>query len=182
MSTFRGTGRASNSARGRVQRIGEVCDVIHVMNLPYAGTVEDDIYIVLSERFSDIFSVSCITGVWPVSVSSTWGADAHGGGLDLDSAAHWTGHQRLDLSESRGWRQKRDGCPPKIPAFFAERVDGVDAKIRQFGDGRVVRGPTHGRPLRRRVAVSGVPHACRRPISNLTASQCSGVRSGSTTL
>ena len=40
-----------------MQRIGQVRDDIHVLNLRYAGTVEDDVYRALSERFGDIFSV-----------------------------------------------------------------------------------------------------------------------------
>jgi hypothetical protein len=43
--------------KGRVQRIGQVRDNIHVLSLRYAGTVEDDVYRALSERFGDIFSV-----------------------------------------------------------------------------------------------------------------------------
>lgn len=43
--------------KGRVQRIGQVRDDIHILNLRYAGTVEDDVYAALSERFGDIFSV-----------------------------------------------------------------------------------------------------------------------------
>jgi superfamily II DNA or RNA helicase len=43
--------------KGRVQRIGQVRDAIHVLNLRYAGTVEDDVYAALSTRFGDIFSV-----------------------------------------------------------------------------------------------------------------------------
>jgi SNF2 family DNA or RNA helicase len=43
--------------KGRVQRIGQVRDNIHVLNLRYAGTVEDDVYSALSARFGDIFSV-----------------------------------------------------------------------------------------------------------------------------
>lgn len=43
--------------KGRVQRIGQVRDDIHVLNLRYAGTVEDDVYAALSDRFGDIFSV-----------------------------------------------------------------------------------------------------------------------------
>ena len=40
--------------KGRVQRIGQVRDNIHVLNLRYAGTVEDDVYSALSARFGDI--------------------------------------------------------------------------------------------------------------------------------
>ncbi|RWK94987.1 MAG: helicase SNF2 [Mesorhizobium sp.] len=43
--------------KGRVQRIGQIRDDVHVLNLRYAGTVEDDVYAALSERFGDIFSV-----------------------------------------------------------------------------------------------------------------------------
>ena len=43
--------------KGRVQRIGQVRDNVHVLNLRYAGTVEDDVYRALSDRFGDIFSV-----------------------------------------------------------------------------------------------------------------------------
>lgn len=43
--------------KGRVQRIGQVRDNVHVLNLRYAGTVEDDVYAALSDRFGDIFSV-----------------------------------------------------------------------------------------------------------------------------
>ena len=40
-----------------MQRIGQVRDDVHVLNLRYAGTVEDDAYAALSDRFGDIFSV-----------------------------------------------------------------------------------------------------------------------------
>ena len=43
--------------KGRVQRLGQWRDTIHVVNLRYAGTVEDDVYTALSERFEDIFAV-----------------------------------------------------------------------------------------------------------------------------
>jgi len=43
--------------KGRVQRIGQVRDEIHVLSLRYAGTVEDDVYRALSDRFGDIFAV-----------------------------------------------------------------------------------------------------------------------------
>jgi superfamily II DNA or RNA helicase len=43
--------------KGRVQRIGQARDNIHVLNLRYAGTVEDDVYAALSQRFGDIFAV-----------------------------------------------------------------------------------------------------------------------------
>jgi hypothetical protein len=43
--------------KGRVHRIGQVRDAIHVLNLRYAGTVEDEVYAALSDRLGDIFSV-----------------------------------------------------------------------------------------------------------------------------
>ncbi len=43
--------------KGRVQRIGQARDDIHVLNLRYAGTVEDDVYAALSDRYGDIFAV-----------------------------------------------------------------------------------------------------------------------------
>jgi Helicase conserved C-terminal domain len=43
--------------KGRIQRIGQARDDVHVLNLRYAGTVEDQVYATLSERFGDIFAV-----------------------------------------------------------------------------------------------------------------------------
>ena len=43
--------------KGRVQRIGQVRDDVHILSLRYAGTVEDQVYATLSSRFGDIFSV-----------------------------------------------------------------------------------------------------------------------------
>lgn len=43
--------------KGRVQRIGQVRDDVHILSLRYAGTVEDEVYATLSNRFGDIFSV-----------------------------------------------------------------------------------------------------------------------------
>ena len=43
--------------KGRVQRIGQVRDDVHILSLRYAGTVEDQVYATLSARFGDIFSV-----------------------------------------------------------------------------------------------------------------------------
>jgi hypothetical protein len=43
--------------KGRVQRIGQVRDEVHILSLRYAGTVEDEVYAALSNRFGDIFSV-----------------------------------------------------------------------------------------------------------------------------
>lgn len=55
--------------KGRVQRIGQVRDNIHVVNLRYAGTVEDLVYSALSERFEGIFSV---LGQLPDSFEDDW--------------------------------------------------------------------------------------------------------------
>ncbi|MGY4426395.1 hypothetical protein ACVWY2_008844 [Bradyrhizobium sp. JR6.1] len=43
--------------------------MIHVVNMRYAGTVEDDVYSVLSERFSDIFAA---LGQLPDSFEDAW--------------------------------------------------------------------------------------------------------------
>ncbi|MGH7050995.1 MAG: helicase-related protein, partial [Acetobacteraceae bacterium] len=55
--------------KGRVQRIGQVRDEIHVLNLRYAGTVEDEVYAALSARFGDIFAV---LGQLPDSFEDEW--------------------------------------------------------------------------------------------------------------
>lgn len=55
--------------KGRIQRIGQLRDVIHVVNMRYAGTVEDDVYSVLSERLGDIFAV---LGQLPDSFEDAW--------------------------------------------------------------------------------------------------------------
>jgi superfamily II DNA or RNA helicase len=55
--------------KGRVQRIGQSRDDIHVLNLRYAGTVEDSVYAALSHRFGDIFSV---LGQLPDSFEDDW--------------------------------------------------------------------------------------------------------------
>ncbi|MGJ4905498.1 helicase-related protein [Bradyrhizobium sp. HKCCYLS2058] len=55
--------------KGRVQRIGQIRDNVHVLNLRYAGTVEDDVYTALSDRFGDIFSV---LGQLPDAFEDDW--------------------------------------------------------------------------------------------------------------
>jgi DNA-binding Lrp family transcriptional regulator len=55
--------------KGRVQRIGQIRDDVHVLNLRYAGTVEDDVYAALSNRFGDIFSV---LGQLPDAFEDDW--------------------------------------------------------------------------------------------------------------
>jgi hypothetical protein len=55
--------------KGRVQRIGQTRDNVHVLNLRYTGTVEDQVYAALSDRFGDIFSV---LGQLPDSFEHDW--------------------------------------------------------------------------------------------------------------
>ena len=55
--------------KGRVQRIGQVRDNVHVLNLRYAGTVEDEVYAALSLRFGDIFAV---LGQLPDAFEDDW--------------------------------------------------------------------------------------------------------------
>lgn len=55
--------------KGRVQRIGQVRPAIHVVNLRYAGTVEDDVYTALSNRLGDIFAA---LGQLPDSFEDDW--------------------------------------------------------------------------------------------------------------
>jgi len=55
--------------KGRIQRIGQARDNIHVLNLRYAGTVEDQVYAALSRRFGDIFSV---LGQLPDAFEDDW--------------------------------------------------------------------------------------------------------------
>jgi hypothetical protein len=55
--------------KGRVHRIGQARDEIHVLNLRYAGTVEDEVYAALSLQFGDIFSV---LGQLPDSFEDDW--------------------------------------------------------------------------------------------------------------
>jgi superfamily II DNA/RNA helicase len=55
--------------KGRVQRIGQIRDDIHILNLRYAGTVEDEVYATLSHRFGDILSV---LGQLPEGFEDQW--------------------------------------------------------------------------------------------------------------
>jgi len=55
--------------KGRVQRIGQVRDAVQVLNLRYAGTVEDEVYTALSRRFGDIFTV---LGQLPDAFEDDW--------------------------------------------------------------------------------------------------------------
>jgi len=55
--------------KGRIQRIGQARSEVHVANLRYAGTYEDEVYGALSERFEDIFKV---LGQLPDSFEDDW--------------------------------------------------------------------------------------------------------------
>jgi hypothetical protein len=55
--------------KGRIQRIGQSRSTIHVANLRYAGTYEDEVYGALSVRFGDIFKV---LGQLPDSFEDAW--------------------------------------------------------------------------------------------------------------
>jgi hypothetical protein len=55
--------------KGRVQRIGQARDTVHVVNLRYAGTVEDSVYASLSARMNDIFAV---VGQLPDGFEDAW--------------------------------------------------------------------------------------------------------------
>jgi superfamily II DNA or RNA helicase len=55
--------------KGRVQRIGQARESIHVVNLRYAGTVEDTVYAALSARMGDIFQV---VGQLPDGFEDAW--------------------------------------------------------------------------------------------------------------
>lgn len=77
--------------KGRVQRIGQARDNIHVLNLRYAGTVEDQVYAALSQRFGDIFSV---LGQLPDAFEDDW-IDA----IMRDRSAVQNFSQRIELSK-----------------------------------------------------------------------------------
>jgi len=55
--------------KGRIQRIGQARDAVHILSLRYADTVEDEVYAALSDRFGDIFSV---LGQLPDAFESDW--------------------------------------------------------------------------------------------------------------
>jgi hypothetical protein len=59
--------------KGRVQRIGQIRDDVHILSLRYAGPVKDQVYATLSSRFGDIFSVlgqlpDCFEDQWIAAV------------------------------------------------------------------------------------------------------------------
>ncbi|TIU64288.1 MAG: helicase SNF2, partial [Mesorhizobium sp.] len=90
--------------KGRIQRIGQRRKQIHVANLRYAGTYEDEVYGALSERFEDIFKV---LGQLPDSFEDAW-VDA----VLMDREAVRMFPARVDLVKSpvekRYWRDTAD--------------------------------------------------------------------------
>jgi superfamily II DNA/RNA helicase len=55
--------------KGRIQRIGQLLDVVDVYNMRYAGSVEDRVHLVLSERLEDI---SKMFGQIPDVLEDVW--------------------------------------------------------------------------------------------------------------
>lgn len=90
--------------KGRIQRIGQPRPEIHVANLRYAGTYEDEVYGALSERFEDIFKV---LGQLPDSFEDEW-VDA----ILRDRAAVRSFPARIEVNrphvERRYWRDVAD--------------------------------------------------------------------------
>jgi hypothetical protein len=88
--------------KGRVQRIGQVRDEIHVLNLRYAGTVEDDVYAALSSRFGDIFSV---LGQLPDGFEDQW----------IEAVLH-------DRAAVRNFSQRVDRARPPMELRYLNEV------------------------------------------------------------
>lgn len=87
--------------KGRVQRIGQVRDDIHVLSLRYSGTVEDTVYAALSRRLGNIFSV---LGQLPDSFEADWIAAVLEGRSALQNFS-----QRVDVSRPpMEWRYVND--------------------------------------------------------------------------
>ncbi len=55
--------------KGRIQRIGQVSDKIHIYNMRYKDSVEDKVHSVLSERLEDIFDMF---GQIPDTLEDVW--------------------------------------------------------------------------------------------------------------
>jgi hypothetical protein len=77
--------------KGRIQRIGQARDQVHILNLRYAGTVEDKVYAALSARFGDIFQV---LGQLPDAFEDDWIAAVLGDRADVRNFS-----QRVDLAK-----------------------------------------------------------------------------------
>lgn len=95
--------------KGRIQRIGQVRDRIHVLNLRYAGSVEDQVYSSLSERFGDIFSV---LGQLPDGFEADW----------IDAVLR-------DRAELQNFSQRVEATRPPMELRYAKHVaddEGLD--------------------------------------------------------
>lgn len=55
--------------KGRIQRIGQISDTIHIYNMRYKDSVEDKVHKVLSERLEDIFDMF---GQIPDTLEDVW--------------------------------------------------------------------------------------------------------------
>jgi hypothetical protein len=101
--------------KGRVQRIGQIRDYVHVLNLRYAGTVEDDVYTVLSDRFGDIFSV---LGQLPDAFEDDWIA-----AILQDRSAVLNFSQRVEMTKPpMEIRYNRDMDDHGLDWEYTERV------------------------------------------------------------
>ena len=91
-----------------MQRIGQVRDDVHVLNLRYAGTVEDEVYAALSARFGDIFSV---LGQLPDAFEDDW----------IDAVLR-------DRQRRKFLAARRDGEPPMELRYMRDVADdrGLD--------------------------------------------------------
>ena len=95
--------------KGRVQRIGQAREEIHVVNLRYANTVEDDVYASLSSRMGDIFAV---IGQLPDGFEDAW----------VDAALN-------DRDAVRHFPQRFDAVRPPMELRYARDVadeNGLD--------------------------------------------------------
>jgi SNF2 family DNA or RNA helicase len=114
--------------KGRVQRIGQLRDTVHIVNMRYAGTVEDDVYSALSDRFSDIFAV---LGQLPDSFEDIWVEAVL---KDREAVKYFP--QRIDLisspMEKRYWNDIADDA--SLDWEFTEKVlssHDIEAHMRQ---------------------------------------------------
>ena len=55
--------------KGRIQRIGQVADTIHIYNMRYKGSVEEDMHEMISKRLKNIHS---LFGQVPNFVEDAW--------------------------------------------------------------------------------------------------------------
>ena len=133
--------------KGRVQRIGQTRPEIHVVNLRYAATVEDDVYSALSRRFGDIFSV---LGQLPDSFEDEW----------IDKAL-------TDRDALRAFREpRRAGASALGQALLARPRRGRRPGVGTRGQSAVLPGPR--RPPATRVVTMGVVRGFRSVLSEPT--------------